>query len=191
MLTGLSALQVERACDVGRATAGVLAEIAAVHLRRRRSSATEPARCAGCSSGPRPTQRPGSGNRQSTQPDIEHCGAVGYRRGRPVVRDVAGASAAVSWRRARRLDRIAGRRAKHLHLAVQLAHLRFPRGLDVCARRQASPAAWCCRTESGGEAAESSRNCPAMIAGMHAADEISAGAGCPANPRIFRSRSME
>ncbi len=42
-----------------------------------------------------------------------------------------------------------------------------------------------------GEAAESTWNRPAMIAGMHAADEISAGAGCPANPLIFRSRLME
>ena len=32
-----------------------------------------------------------------------------------------------------------------------------------------------------------SRNCPAMIAGMHAADEISAGAGYHANPRISAS----
>ena len=35
------------------------------------------------------------------------------------------------------------------------------------------------------------RNSPAMIAGMRAADKISAGAGCPANPHRFRSRPLE
>ena len=83
-----------------------------------------------CRAAPRP------GDRQSPQPDARHCGSMGYRRGRPAVRDVAGASAAVSWRRARRLDRTAGRGAEHLHLAVQLAHFRFPRGMDVRARRR-------------------------------------------------------
>ena len=69
-----------------------------------------------------------AGNCQSTQPDVEHCGAVGYGRGHPVIRDVAGASAAVSRRGARRLDRIARRGAEHLHLAVQLPLFDFHEG---------------------------------------------------------------
>ena len=39
------------------------------------------------------------------------------------------------WRRVGDLDRIAGGRAKHLHVIVQLASLRFPRRMDVRARR--------------------------------------------------------
>ena len=42
-----------------------------------------------------------------------------------------------------------------------------------------------------GEAAGTIRNCPAMIAGMHAADELSAGAGCPANPGIVLQPATE
>ena len=55
----------------------------------------------------------------------------------------------------------------------------------------ASPAAWCCKAESGGEAGEPSGTRPVMIAGMRAADEISAGAGCPANPRQFPQPASE
>src|SRR5690242_5126463 len=59
----------------------------------------------------------------------------GDRRCR-VVGDVALPSAAVPRRGPGGLDRLAGRRAERLHLLVQLAHLRFPCGLDVCAWRR-------------------------------------------------------
>ena len=45
-------------------------------------------------------------------------------------------SAAVSRRRPDGVDRTDGRGAEYLHVAVQLASVRFPRRLDVCARRR-------------------------------------------------------
>ena len=96
---------------------------------------------------------------------------------------------AVSRRRAGHLDRAAGRRAEHLHLAVQLASVRFSRGLDVCAGRRRRRRHGAARQIRGGRGIF--RNSPAMIAGMRAADKISAGAGRPANPHRFRSRPLE
>jgi hypothetical protein len=59
--------------------------------------------------------------------------AMGCDRGRAALYDVAVAPDAVSRGGADQLDRAAGGGAEHLHLAVQLPHLRFPRRLDVCA----------------------------------------------------------
>ena len=50
------ALQEGKPADVGGAAAGILAEIAAASLPRRRSSATGRARRSGCSSGPQPAR---------------------------------------------------------------------------------------------------------------------------------------
>src|SRR5258708_8527074 len=61
---------------------------------------------------------------------------MGYDRGRLAVRHVARSSAAMSWRRPRPLDRIAGRGAEYLHLVVQFASVRFSRRMDVRARRR-------------------------------------------------------
>src|ERR1700735_1433859 len=61
---------------------------------------------------------------------------MGRDRDRRALRDVAIAFVAVSRRGPDRLDRTDGRGAEYFHLAVQFPHLRFPRGLDVCARRR-------------------------------------------------------
>ena len=71
------------------------------------------------------------GHRQSAQPDPECRGAVGRDRNCRAIRDVAAASAAVPRRRLGSLDRTAGRGAKYFQLAVQFAHVRFPRRVDV------------------------------------------------------------
>src|SRR5712672_318693 len=61
---------------------------------------------------------------------------MGRGRRRPALRDVARPSADVSRRGARRMDRAFGRRAEHLHLAAQLASVRFQRGMALCAGRR-------------------------------------------------------
>ena len=161
-------------------------------LPRRRSSATAPARRAGCSSaaatGPAVlAQR--RGDRKSAQPDPERRGQWGIDRGRRAVRDVALASAAVSRRGAGRLDRTAGRacRTSSPRCSTRICSISTKDGCMCWA--SASPAAWCCAPDR--EAAGTFRNCPVMIAGMRAADEISAGPGRPANPHRFRSRPLE
>ena len=57
----------------------------------------------------------------------------GAGRNRLTVLDVVVSSVAVSGRRLGDLDRIAGGRAKHLHVIVQLTSLRFPRRMYVLA----------------------------------------------------------
>src|SRR5215216_4209592 len=99
---------------------------------------------------------------------------MGDGRDHRVVCDVAAASAAVPWRRPRHMDRIAGGRTEYFHLAVQFASVRLPRGMDVRARRRR------CRRHGAeskiGRASRAIRKSgPAMIAGMRAADELSAG----------------
>ena len=47
------------------------------------------------------------------------------------------------------------------------------------------------RARSGGEAGGTGRHCPVMIAGMHAADELSAGAGCLCESRFSAAGQSE
>src|ERR1700743_2613829 len=99
---------------------------------------------------------------------------MGHDRDRRALRDVAVAFVAVSRRGPDGLDRSDGRGAEYFHLAVQFSHLRFPRGLDVCAwrgHRRWNGAAGK-KAQPGYETSQSGR---VMTAGMPAADELSAG----------------
>src|SRR5947199_862270 len=71
------------------------------------------------------------------------------------------------------LDRTAGRRAKCLHFAVQLAPIRFPRGMDVRAGRGSS--GWNdARGEVGKSSCDAGEFRPPVTAGMGAGDGLSA-----------------
>ena len=114
----------------------------------------------------------------------------GIARGRDAVRDVAFAFRAVSRRGPGGLDRADGGacRTSSLRCSTRICSI-FMRAGCMC-WASASPAAWCCAP--GREAAESSGTVRAMIAGMRAADKISADAGCASRiPIAFRSRPLE
>src|ERR1700744_1466767 len=116
---------------------------------------------------------------------------MGRDRDRRALRDVAVAFVAVSRRGPDRLDRADGPGAEYFHLAVQFPHLRFPRGLDVCARcghRWGNGAAG--RKAQGDRGTAKSWRIKfwrIMTAGMPAADELSAGV----NPQISRHRPVK
>src|SRR3954462_12197655 len=109
---------------------------------------------------------------------------MGCGRGGGAVCDVVVSPVAVSRRRPGGMDRIDGGRAEHLHLALQLASVRFSRRMDVCAGRGNSG-----RNDAGDGLRRSisiGRFRPAMIAGMVAPDELSAAPGRGRTIDIFR-----
>ena len=79
---------------------------------------TGPREASSSASPARPQSGQQRGDRKPAQPDAQRRGAMGHHWRRCAVRDVAPAPAPVSRRRARQLDRAAGRRAEYLHLAV-------------------------------------------------------------------------
>ena len=190
---GLPALQGTEHADIDRVAARILARSRCGFLPRRRSSATARDRREGCSSRPpraTPISASGAGDRQSAQPDAERRGAVGHCRRRRAVCDVAVASAAVPRRRARRpgSDCWWWCRISSLRCSTRICSI-FTRAGCMC-WASASPAAWCCEPDPATRSGNL-RNCPVMIAGMHAADEISADAGISSRIPCFRSRPVE